>query len=68
VGEAWKPSNYTMLLRTPDSTEHIRGHIIYRYYFLVFKAMPWIETVSRWPLIADVFQTEMFLSVDSANK
>jgi hypothetical protein len=36
--------------------------------FLVFKAMPWLETVSRWPLIADVFKTAMFMSADSVNK
>jgi hypothetical protein len=37
-------------------------------FLLVFKAMSWLETVSRWSIIADVFKTEVLLSADSVNK
>jgi hypothetical protein len=53
-----------MLLRTPKSTEHIRGHII--IFFLVFKDMPWFETVSHRPLIVDAFKTELFFRLTAS--
>lgn len=58
--EALVPSDYATLFRTSGSTEHKGSHI--SVIFLVVKAMPCLETVSRWPLTRMSLKLMCFVS------